>query len=229
MNPIDDELLMAYADGELDAAHAAAVETQIAGDPDAREAVRRFRESRRLAGTAFAEEPVPPALEAAVRAAARRHRPADNVIRFPAPVAPRKAAHRLPLAAAIALLLAAGGAWWLSHAPSGRLSAALETAPSGTSVALDDGTVTPVATFRDAAGRWCREFSLAGAEASAGIACRAGNADWTVEVTVPTGPDDDYAPAGEIPSALDPTLDELGASPPVSPEAESEALANGWR
>ena len=124
MKPIDDELLMAYADGELDVAHAAAVEAQIAGDPDAREAVRRFRETRKLAGSAFAEEPVPPALEAAVRAAARRHRPMDNVIRFPAPAAP-PAAHTpsLPSAAAIALLLAAGGAWWLSQRPSSRLSA----------------------------------------------------------------------------------------------------------
>ncbi|MDN3713648.1 zf-HC2 domain-containing protein [Paracoccus cavernae] len=47
---ISDETLMAYADGELDQAEAAAVEAALAADPGLQARLRPFSETRRLLG-----------------------------------------------------------------------------------------------------------------------------------------------------------------------------------
>ncbi len=70
----DDALLMAYADGQLDAAQAARVEAAIAADPALAAAVARHRALRARLREAFdpaLEEPVPAALLAAARGETR--------------------------------------------------------------------------------------------------------------------------------------------------------------
>ena len=81
---ITDEQLMAYADGELDAAAAAEVEAAIAADPALAEAVARHRALRRQLRDAFApglDEPVPEHLMALVRAPAAK--PAAEPVAVP--------------------------------------------------------------------------------------------------------------------------------------------------
>ncbi len=71
MQPIDDDLLMAYADGELDAARCAEVEALLAAQPTLAERVRRQRALRERLTAAFApalDEPVPQRLLHAVGA-----------------------------------------------------------------------------------------------------------------------------------------------------------------
>jgi negative regulator of sigma E activity len=234
MTSVKDEMLMAYADGELDAVNAAVVEAEIAKDEHLRETVRLFRESRRLAEAAFAsaeEEPVPPALEAAIRAAARRARTA-KVIPFPLKLELVSWTRRaLPLAAAIALAIGLGSAWWHYRSSGDSLASVLDSTPSGQSVQLADATVTPTATFRDGKARWCRQFQRAGSNPGGGIACRQPDGSWAIEAMVAADVADarDYAPAGGDESPLDPFLTRLGAGQPVSPEMERQALADGWR
>lgn len=75
-----DETLMAFADGELDEAEATAVEAAIDADPALAERVALFMETRAMVGAALkplADEPVPPALEAAVRRSIEAARSGD--------------------------------------------------------------------------------------------------------------------------------------------------------
>jgi anti-sigma factor RsiW len=67
---ISEEILMAFADGELDDAAHAEVEAAMRKDPDVAERVERHRALRSRLQTAFAaelDEPVPPRLLSAVR------------------------------------------------------------------------------------------------------------------------------------------------------------------
>ena len=158
---LDDETLMAYADGALGPEEAAAVRAALAADPEAAADVDRFRESARLVRAAFDDtlaEPVPPTLERRVRAAARaaeteRHA-LDALVR-------RRGRRPLALAASVALLLGLGIGSRLGH-PAGDaalpgLGEALAGTASGVRASLPDGaTLTPLATFRDRDGRWCR-------------------------------------------------------------------------
>ena len=230
MSMAEDELLMAYADGELDAVRAAEVERRLAQDAVARETVRRYRESAALVRAAFAgtvDEPVPAKLETAVRRAGQAGKVVAFRQRRPAPAWRRLG---LPLAASVALAIGLGGGWWLAHDVD-ELAVALETAPSGESVRLADGAVAPISTFRDGSGRWCREFDRSGAAAATGVACRAADGSWHVELLVAadTAAETDYAPAGEEASGLEPLLRRLSPEPPLDPGDEARLIKDGWR
>jgi len=86
-----DETLMAYADGELDAATRAAVEAALATDAQLAQRVARHRALRGRLRAAFdpvLDEPLPERLLASVRGApAQRH--AANVVALPRAAAPR--------------------------------------------------------------------------------------------------------------------------------------------
>lgn len=72
----DDETLMAYADGELDAAQALSVEAALRDDQELAARVAGFRRSAVLARQAYEadlHEPVPAGLQASVLAAIARH------------------------------------------------------------------------------------------------------------------------------------------------------------
>ena len=76
---IEPEMLMAYADGELDPLNAKRVERAIAGDPALAQQVERHRALRKRISDSFApvaDEPVPDRLAALLK---------SNVIDLPAP------------------------------------------------------------------------------------------------------------------------------------------------
>ncbi len=136
MVKLNDEVLIAYSDGELDEKTAAEVEAALKDDPVAREIVHKFQEAARLAGEAFddpMQEEVPERLlklfeepqseEAApdqsnitdlsqIRAAreTKRH---TNATAFEEPGTVRRFA--LPLAASLALIIGIGGGLGLSN------------------------------------------------------------------------------------------------------------------
>jgi hypothetical protein len=223
---LDDETLMAFADGELDPERTREVEAALAGNAAAQAKVARFRATRELLEAAYPAEPVPAALERRVRTAARAARPR------PAALYRRWA---LPLAAAMALTvgLAAGRL----AAPDGAdpLAAVLERTPAGTSAVLADGrSVTPVATFRDRSGRWCRAFDATGeGDGTTGAACRETDGTWRLALLVPDRPvaaqGDTYAPAGEEPALGDALIAGLRAGEPLAADAERELIGRGWR
>jgi len=198
MTQLDEETLMAYADGELDPLRVAEVEALLAEDAEARATVRMFRDSAALARDAFdpiLREPVPARLLAAANAPAtgrvsdiRLARRSASPRFFPRTVWAR--------AAAVALLVGAGAGYltarWQPDAlePSARvatadplLNEALETTASGVVFARQEReggierNIMPLLTFRDAGNRYCREFESTfkvpdSQQVSYGVACR---------------------------------------------------------
>jgi hypothetical protein len=199
---ISDETLMAYADGELDAATRASVEAAMQEDPEIRQRVARhraLRETLRGAFSAVLDEPVPDRLIQAARG--QTGAPKSAVVDLSVARAAR--GHRNPamprrwqpvaLAASLLLGLALGFLAW--HGPGGALIqpgagggliAGAALAEALTSQLSDDRTPNRVAvtglSFRDRAGDYCRTFSLtgSGSDASSGLACREG-ADWRIK------------------------------------------------
>lgn len=134
----DDETLMAFADGELDAVTTERLERDLKQDPDLAARVALFAETRQLARGAFPpplDEPVPASLLASVEAAIARtegkeraqtaaaqarvipFRPRQQPVAPPAANENRRPPHRisLPIAASIAIL-AAGAIGYLAGA-----------------------------------------------------------------------------------------------------------------
>jgi hypothetical protein len=204
---ISDETLMAYADGELDAATRASVEAAMQEDPEIRKRVaghRALRETMRGAFSTVLDEPVPDRLIQAARGrtAAARAQTATPLSAVADLSLAREAARRKksaaprrwqPAAMAASLLLGLGLGFLAWHGPGGALiepgsggglvaSAALAEALS--SQLSDDRSPQHVAvtglSFRDKSGDYCRTFSLAGSDASSGLACREG-ADWRIK------------------------------------------------
>ncbi len=197
---ISDETLMAYADGELDAAAGAAVEAAMQEDPEIAERVARhraLRETMRGAFSAVLNEPVPDRLVAAARGQKAAPGNAVTDLSVARETARRRssAAPRgwQPAAMAASLLLGLGLgflAWHGSRSAliqqdaSGGLIAGATLAEALSSQLSGDQAVQRVAvaglSFRNKSGNYCRTFSLTGTDASSGLACREGS-DWRIE------------------------------------------------
>jgi anti-sigma factor RsiW len=115
----DDETLMAYADGELDAAQRAQIDAAIAQDPGLALRVQEHRALRARMTGAFSrvlDQPVPDRLEVAARVGTPADAPArGNVIKFPArsaraPSPPWRAREWIAMAASLLLGVLCHGA-----------------------------------------------------------------------------------------------------------------------
>jgi anti-sigma factor RsiW len=244
---ITDEMLMAYADGQLAAAEASEVERAIAVDEALATRVALMADTRRVVQQAYgAAPPVSADLEARVRsmiaadAAARQDKGRSNVVDL---AARRRVVPfwQLPLAAGLALAVGAGSVWLASQPGAERqqmaglqvgtladsaVTEALATLPSGAVVDLGDGArMTAIATFRDEADRLCREVEhdRAGATVVA-VACHEGGAwDLRFAIASAAADGDGYVPASSL-ETLDAYLVASGAGAPLSAEDEAAAL-----
>ena len=193
---VSDETLMAYADGEVDAATRAIVEAAMRDDPEVRRRVARHQALREAVKGAFAaviEEPVPQRLIAAARGA-----PAGNVVDLAgarnaaAAGAPRRGLRWQPAAMAASLLLglALGYLGWrgstlVTVSANGELVAGAGLAEAlSNQLSADHPPGTAATTglsFRAKTGDYCRTFALTATHADSGLACREGGS-WKVKV-----------------------------------------------
>jgi hypothetical protein len=251
----EDEIA-AFMAGGLDGADAARIAQALETDPAAQAAAERLAEGAapnpadallRAAFAAPMAEPVPARLTA-------------SVLAEPGKVAslPRRGGGARPMAwapaamaAGVALALGFGAGFSLrgpAQAPQAQQAvaalsvgaasgAALEAFQTAASGAEREGLVI-AASFRDAAGRPCREFEARGPDglpAAAGVACRDGGGWRVLAMAAVAAPeaapgDGSYAPAGGAGGdALGAVLDALGAGPALSPEEEAAMIAGGWR
>ncbi|MCU0902542.1 MAG: zf-HC2 domain-containing protein [Tabrizicola sp.] len=239
---ITDELLMAYADGELDAAEMAEVERAMAEDESLAERVAIFADTRRAVKDAYpAPAPVSADLAARVRAMteAAEARPATAAVidlaarRKPAPV------WSLAMAASLALAVGLAGGWYVGTGASGgeglrltalsdpAISGALATVAAGERLELADGNAfAAIATFRTADGEVCREFEYDQAAGSTYVAVACDQSGtWDLRFAVASAPDDGgYAPASSL-DTLDAYLEATGAGQPMTREDEAAVLA----
>lgn len=248
---IDDEMLMAYVDGELTPAQAARVEAAIAADPVLADAVARQRALRQLLGATYApilDEPVPEALTRTLRPSLSEP---GNVVSMPSRAAPASRAHRsmpqwgVPQWAAMAasLLLGVTISQWMAKPDPARLQAEGGVLMAGADLsgalerqlasAPDPAIAVAIGlSFRDAGGRYCRSFAIESRQPLAGLACRHTDGRWQVPVVMESA----AAPAGELrqaatalPPALLAEVDARISGDPLDAAQERQARDAGWR
>jgi anti-sigma factor RsiW len=241
VNP-SDEILMAYADGELDEATRQQVEASITADP---QVARRLAAYSALRGRLRAgfdkviEEPVPPHLVALVRSAAHDSRP-DRVLQFPA----RQTQRRPWLQwSSLAASLVLGALLWQFASrlyppgpiteskgelvASGALARALNSRLASQQTSSD--SVQIGVSFRSRQGAYCRTFQLR-ETAAAGLACH-GNDDWKVQVLAReemTAQSQYRQAASALPPTVLAAVQETIAGEPLDSGAEAQARAAGW-
>ncbi|MES2684597.1 MAG: hypothetical protein V4650_13840 [Pseudomonadota bacterium] len=223
MPHFDDTQLMAYADGELPAAEAAAITTALAEDPALAARIERFAASRRALKQAFAlpaAEPLSPALLKLLAPPAATAAPRNAVRRRP----------RWPMALAASLLLGLGlmSGYKLLNPAADSLSLALETLPSGEIRRTAEGEIVALSTLAAGDGSLCREYERSSASTSQrGLACREGEGQWRERALAAAVPPDagGYQLAGGEP--VDAAI-ALNARR-LSLEEERQRLLQGWR
>ena len=242
---VPDEMLMAYADGELDAAERARVEAAMAADPELAQRVSAHQVLRRTLAAGFGnvlEEPVPERLASLARSAAVQS-PRGQVLPFRRQAtAPRPWLQWGSLAASFVL-----GAivWQFGTRPylsgpvvdrngelvaSGVLARALSN-----QLAADQAASTPVqigVSFLSKGGDYCRTFQLRGATGVAGLACQR-DARWKLEVltrTAANAASPQYRQAASaLPSAVLQAVSDSIAGEPLDAGAEMRVRAQAWR
>jgi hypothetical protein len=245
----DDETLMAYADGELDAAQSAEISAAIERDPELAQRVDRHRALRADVAGAFSsvlDEPVPERLVTSARgAAAAAPRAADargrgQVVPFPgrstrAP-APRwgvpqwaAMAASLFLGAFISFkvfspgdaLLATRDGGLVAH---GALAAALEGQLASAQQASDPVLIG--LTFRAQDGNYCRSFTLRAAR-TAGLACRI-DGEWRIPVTASAEVTEGMRTAASPPAAVLQAIEARISGEALDAAGEDNARRGGW-
>jgi hypothetical protein len=227
---ITPELLAAYADGELDAETARAVEAEIAQKPDLQAELAAHRALRaRLAAhfAPIAEKPVPEPLRQAVLAGEE-----PRVIDFAtearkrrAPAAPGRWMRIAGPALAASLVLALVGLslWPSGDYARGDLAETLDGQLVATQAA--DAPVRILISFRDKQGHYCRGFA---GEARSGIACR-DDSGWRLhrlyEGSAPASTEFQQAGSAELMAAIQ----NMAAGPALDAEDEARAARLGWR
>jgi hypothetical protein len=233
---INEELLMAFADGELEGDERYEVEQALAEDPELRAALEEQQRLRAALTGHYgpvAQEEVPERLLAMLGAGK-----AEGVVALSAVREKRRSAFPLwqkygALAASLAVgiiagqLLPYGGTGPVASQDGtliarGNLASALETQLASTQNASSETHIG--LTFPDRQGRFCRTFD---AQDVSGLACRADGKWKVVLAAAGERQGSQYRQAGS-PSVLHAAQEIMGA-PPLDAEAERKALEAGWK
>jgi surface antigen len=249
---ISDEILTAYADGELSPTARQTVRQAIAKDPALALKLESFVATGRLniadAFDGILHEPVPARLLNAVKAGGRR--PSRRVGRF-AQIGdhirrwsdllrvPAWSLATVP-ALSIGLLIGAIGSWLVQQpdtlvremggrlVATGSLQRVLETTPSGTPVIVGQRMVEAESTFYSQRKEWCREYELAvnADNRFKGLACRGQDGGWRVDMHAHARSAAAYAPAGH--DVVADAAEKLMQGQPLEPDAEKHLINAGW-
>ncbi|MBB6092678.1 hypothetical protein HNQ60_001556 [Povalibacter uvarum] len=239
-----DEILMAYADGELDAATRTAIEEAMANDPRIAQAIERHRSLGRDLRSAFdpmLDEPMPEKLVIAATTAPAT-KPAD-VVSIDGARRPIKRSWSWPEWGAMAASLLIGivitrlvtstddnvvardGHMFAA----GTLANALDQQASGAS---SESGVHVAITYRAKSGDYCRTFTMAEPAEVAGIACRQGD-QWRLDTLAggeSTEASSNYRMAGTaMPPAILQTVQDSIAGEALDAAQEAAARERGWK
>jgi len=238
-----DEILMAFADGELSEPQRSEVDAAVRADPALASIVDGHRALRRDVSAAFAgvlDEPLPARLRPASTGKVLSFEAARNArARIQAAAPKRSWPTWAALAATLVVGVLAGTVWlgggqggddFVSADGGGRLTARGELAGALTrqlaSEAAPGSAVRIGVSFAARDGGYCRSFSVG---ARAGLACRDGDA-WRIPVLKESAPAaGDYRQAASAPQAVLEAIDARIAGPALDAAAERAARERGWK
>ncbi|WDN90225.1 hypothetical protein BuS5_03196 [Desulfosarcina sp. BuS5] len=257
MTELTDEKLMAYVDGELDDLETEEVRKALRTNAKARQRTEIFRESTTLLQKVYDapfHEEVPRHLIDGIK----DFQIDDHRLRFMDRIASwLQVTSWQPihaLAFSMILIIGIGTGWFAARLSrpeltvfspifqGGDFSRGMETTVSGVSFNATDrqARVTPIATFLDQHGHYCRQYEVVHSEngsslLSYGVACRTGSGDWLTRVSVTPEPSDffpadmenSYVPAGDDEFAAT-IFSELMSAPPLTIEQEEDLMRGGW-
>lgn len=234
------EILMAFADGELDDVTAERVARQVAQDPELSRQLEAHRALKSRLDAHFLpleSAPMPEAWTQMISAAAKED---AKVV----PLAPRAAARTamrpparwatgLAIAASLALGLVLGAQ--LRQASPVTVKGDAMVASAGLARALDTqlasnqagAPIRMLASYRAASGTYCRVFS---GRSLSGIACRQDEA-WQIERLLKGNGAKaaEYRQAGSADGELMAAAQDMAAGDPLDEAQEKAARASGWR
>jgi hypothetical protein len=239
---ITDDILMAYADGELDEATRVQVALALTQDPSLSERVQQHRRLRAQLSDAFApvlDESIPDRLRSAVNSPVHTDTKVVELDSFRQTKNPKRqwAWPQWSAIAASLLLgvlvgrmvdrtnessLVASGDYLVA---SGTLAQALDNKLSN-----EEGEQLIGMSFRSTDGEYCRSFTSRGEASVAGLACRLDDA-WRVRVLSQTSSDETpYRTAGSaLPPAVLAEIDAAMSGEPFTIEEEKVARERRWQ
>lgn len=231
MTDIDEAMLIAWVDGELDEVTRRRVDRAVAEDPALAERLALHRRLRERVSGHYAPieaEPVPAAMASLLENSGK-------VVPFARPSASRWRNWGMVGAVAASMVLGLG-IGHLSRAPSGPIAVQDGTlvAQGPLASALDsqlasaqqDAAIRIGLSFRRKGGGWCRSFA---GDAVAGVACR-GERGWQVQQLLPgSDPGGAYRQASSADIRVMATVDALMEGAPADAAQEAAAREKGWR
>ena len=244
-----DEILMAYADDELDASTRASVEAAMASDPEIGRRIARHKALRSRIHSAFnkvVDEPVPARLLQTVRGEVPESRPSNVTPLRRRPLRDWSWPQWTAIAASLIVGVLAGRLTLMGRGSSGpimmrgermlasgALAAALSNQLAGARSAGDQARIG--VSFRSKSGEYCRTFTLRQPAMLAGLACRAHDG-WQVGVLARTespAADSGSGPyrqaASSMPAAVVAAVDAQIAGEPLDRHAEDAARGRHWQ
>jgi hypothetical protein len=242
---LPDEMLMAYADGELDAVERAQVAAAVAADPQLARRVAMHQTLRRTLAAGFADvltEPVPERLASLARTSAAPS-PNGRVLPFRrTSLTHRPWLHWGSLAAGFVL----GALVWQFAARAyfsgpvvdrngGLVASGVLARALNQQLAAEQTPSTPVQigiSFVSKDGDYCRTFRLSATPGVAGLACQR-DAQWQLQVLThapgtPAASQYRQATSALPPAVLQAVSDSI-AGDPLDATAEDQARARAWR
>ena len=221
---LNDDLISAYLDGELDAERRAMVEHQLRTDKGAAARLERMRASDHALRKAF------PAVEA------KDDFLATMILTTSQPSRSHDWAKRAAaLAAAVIVGLALGQFVRIGdnsitpYAISLEEARLLDSQPSGRVTTTSDGAFEVVLSLQSEAGDTCRQFRLTRDMQSTDVlACRRGEEAWHMVAAASAASAEGYVPAGGN-SPLDAAIEALGPVEALDASAEAELLERNMR
>jgi hypothetical protein len=229
---IDDEKLMAFADGELSASDRIEIEAALEQDPQLRAKLEAHRTMRARLSAAFdgaLSEPVP----AALNAAAQQPHHASIIDLAARRTVKWSVREWSAMAASVALGLVVGvGAVqqsppMIATAETGIIARGPLARALNTQLAAEAaGAVRIGISFRNRDGDYCRTFDLT-RDAASGVACREGDA-WVIPLMSGSSTGGEVRPAGASPELLN-AVDAMISGDPLGADAERNARDAGWR
>lgn len=222
---LNDDLISAYLDGELDAERRAMVEHQLRADKGAAARLERMRAADSLLKRALpaSEQPKDALLAATILATDQPLTRRDWVVRAAA----------LAAAVIFGLMIGqvgrTGSSASVPYAISQQEARLLDTQSSGRVTDTASGAFEVVLSVQSEEGDLCRQFRLTRDMQSTDVlACRRGDESWRMVAAASAASVEGYVPASAN-SPLDAAIAALGSVEALDAQQEAALIRRGWR